>query len=142
MDYKLTQAQYARIYGVTERSIRTYQRRELPLDEPGKASAFLSLQKTPPPGLHPPEQAKFIYSQESGIPLNPTPQRTAQLTELIWKFWDANNEITGFVRSHNWPGAEEIVCAGANTSIVVQQMRKLAGIVDPPPVPGEEDDDD
>lgn len=141
MDYKLTQSQYARIYGVTERSIRTYQKRELPLDEPGKTSAFLSLQKTPPPGLNPPPQAKLNYSRESGIALEPTPERTDQLEELIWKFWEANNEITMYVRHHNWPQAEQIVGAGSEVSIIVQRMRKLAGIVDHPVAPEDEDED-
>ena len=86
--------------------------------------------------------ASVLYRQEAGIPIQPAPDQTAQLEEIIWKFWDANNDITRFVRDHNWPNAEEIVCAGAQVSIMVQKMRALAGIPERPAEPGEDENED
>ncbi len=141
MTYKLTQAQYARIYGVTERSIRTYQRQDLPLDEPGKTVLILLDRKTRPPSfaLTPVEQFSFNYNREAGIEVAPSAARISELERRIWALWDAHNDVATFVREHSWPKAEEIVTAGAGMSEMVQRMRALAGIPDRQTEAGEEE---
>ena len=131
-DYKLTQAQYARIYGVTERSIRTYQRQNLPLDNTGRTVLLLMDRKTRPPGLNMSEVARLNYNREAGIASTPTPARSEQLEELIWQFWDAHNAITCFVREFSWPNNEEIQKEISGVSTTVQKLRTLAGIPDLP----------
>lgn len=134
MPYKLTQSQYARIYGVTERSVRTYQGQRLPLDEPGKTVLILLNRKTRPPSLAatPVEQFSVNYNREAGIEVAPSAARISELESLIWALWDAHNAVVTFVREHNWPKAEEIASVVSGLSGMVEQMRALAGIPDLP----------
>ncbi len=138
-NYKLKQSQYARIYGVTERSIRTYQGEGLPLDNIGSTLLSLMNRKTRPPGLNSPEQARLHYEREAGNPSGATPARLERLDSLIMGFWHSHNAIVAFMREYNLPGEDDVCTVLADTSAKVNKIRAFLGISDRPDDPGEDD---
>ena len=141
-NFKLQQAQYARVYGVTDRSVRTYQKQGLPLDDPGKMSLHLLSRKVRPPGFQmmSPELIRLNYNREAGIETPPAPCRIDQLEELIFLYWEAANDIRAFIREHNLPNQEEIEAELSGVSTAVLNMRRLAKIQDKPAQPDETED--
>lgn len=58
MKYKNTQVSYAKAYGVSPRTIRTWQRKSYPLDDPRAMGKQLDAQKNIPAGTEPTELRK------------------------------------------------------------------------------------
>ena len=134
MKYQLTQPQYARIYGSTARSIRTYQSEEAPLDEPLEMYQWLWARRTQPAGFteKTPEAILAAYEAEA----DPAASAVQIQLELAGRILEARSklwQVATFAHKYreHFERADDIVGVVKDAKCLTIIMLAMGG--DPPP---------
>ena len=132
-NYELEQSQYSRIYGVTERSVRTYQSEDAPLDDPLEMYQWFWKRRTQPPGFSgkTPEELLAAYQAEAD-PAASDVQIQLELSARIMEARNALWQVATFANKYreHFQRADDVIDAVQDAKCI---SICILGMHEPPP---------